>query len=98
MHGPTCALWANLTPFLLKENLATNNQPFFLVTGIKRPHLNWRSPAGYVDYYPLENVSVPKQLTLDESIDPVAWAAFPMHAPGMLTQGGEGGRRAPLPS
>ena len=64
-----------------KRNLETNNQPFFLVTGIKRPHLNWRCPEAYVDLYPLESVSVPKQLTLDKSIDPVAWAAFPMNAP-----------------
>ena len=32
-----------------------------VVTGIKRPHLNWRSPPGYVDLYPLQNVSLPKQ-------------------------------------
>jgi hypothetical protein len=37
--------------------------------------------AGYVDLYPLESVAPPKQLTLDRSIDPVAWSAFPMNAP-----------------
>lgn len=67
-----------------KQNLETNGQPFFLVAGIKRPHLNWRSPERYVDLYPLENVSVPKQLTLDRSIDPVAWASFPMDAPASV--------------
>ena len=30
-------------------NREETGQPFFLVTGIKRPHLNWRAPAGYVD-------------------------------------------------
>jgi hypothetical protein len=30
------------------ENRAKTGQPFFQVTGIKRPHLNWRAPAGYV--------------------------------------------------
>jgi hypothetical protein len=49
--------------------------------GIKRPHLNWRAPEGYVDLYPFETVAAPKQLTLDRSIDPMAWAAFPMNAP-----------------
>eukprot|EP01052_Picozoa_sp_SAG31_P028887 SAG31_NODE_2826_length_5035_cov_2.062601_6_plen_296_part_00 len=51
------------------------------MTGIKRPHLNWRAPASYVDLYPIGSVSAPKQLTLDRSIDPVAWSAFPMNAP-----------------
>ena len=32
-------------------NREETGQPFFLVTGIKRPHLNWRAPAGYVDMY-----------------------------------------------
>jgi|EP01047_Picozoa_sp_COSAG01_P081142 hypothetical protein len=27
-----------------KQNLERHGQPFFLVAGIKRPHLNWRSP------------------------------------------------------
>jgi len=63
-------------------NLKATGQPFFLVTGIKRPHLNWRSPAGYQEWYPLDNVSVPTQLTLDKSIDPVAYSVFPMSAPG----------------
>ena len=35
--------------FIAKNRKATG-QPFFLVTGIKRPHLNWRSPAGYTQY------------------------------------------------
>lgn len=61
---------------------ARTGQPFFLVTGIKRPHLNWRSPVGYASMYPTENVSVPTQLTLDKSIDPVAYSVFPMAAPG----------------
>jgi hypothetical protein len=32
-----------------------------------------RAPAGYVGLYPNENVSAPSQLTLDKSIDPVAY-------------------------
>ena len=65
-----------------------SGQPFFLVTGIKRPHLNWRAPASYLDYYPIENVSAPTQLTLDKSIDPVAYSVFPMVAPNG-TQGAD---------
>jgi|EP01044_Picomonas_judraskeda_P012825 arylsulfatase A-like enzyme len=62
-------------------NRAKTGQPFFQVTGIKRPHLNWRAPAGYVDMYPIESVAPPTQLTLDKSIDPVAYTVFPMDAP-----------------
>ena len=31
--------------------------------------------------YPADNVSVPTQLTLDRSIDPIAYSVFPMEAP-----------------
>lgn len=62
-------------------NKRATGQPFFLVTGIKRPHLNWRTPPAYADMYPVENVSVPTQLTLDRSINPIAYTVFPMSAP-----------------
>ena len=63
------------------KNREATGQPFFLVTGIKRPHLNWRAPQGYVDMYPIETVKAPTQLTLDKSIDPIAYTVFPMNAP-----------------
>ena len=44
-------------------------------------HLNWRSPAGFASLYPAESVALPTQLTLDKSIDPVAYSVFPMAAP-----------------
>jgi hypothetical protein len=56
-------------------------QPFFLVVGIKRPHLGWRMPKVYADMFPSESVEVPSQLTLDESIDPIAYSVFPMKTP-----------------
>ena len=31
-----------------KENLLQKAQPFFMITGIRKPHLLWRAPAGYV--------------------------------------------------
>ena len=37
------------------------------------PPMTRRAPAGYVGLYPIENVSAPSQLTLDKSIDPVAY-------------------------
>ena len=62
-------------------NRDSTGQPFFLVMGIKRPHLNWRVPQEYADLFPEEEVAVPAQLTLDESIDPIAYSVFPMTTP-----------------
>ena len=61
---------------------AKSGTPFFLVTGIKRPHLNWRTPPAYADLYPAANVTLPTQRTLDDSIWPGAYSVFPMDAPG----------------
>lgn len=69
------------------SNLEQTGQPFFLVTGIKRPHLNWRTPSNYPDLYPIETVKPPAQLTLDKSIDPVAYTVFPMSAPNGTAPG-----------
>jgi len=68
------------------ENRKQTGQPFFLVVGIRRPHLNWRVPSTYEALYPSNNVSLPLQRTLDKSIDPVAYSVFPMDAPS--TPGG----------
>jgi hypothetical protein len=60
------------------DNRKKTGQPFFLVTGIKRPHINWRAPISYFDKYPIDTVAAPTQLTLDNSIDPIAYSVFPM--------------------
>ena len=31
-----------------KARLQASGAPFFVVAGIRRPHLNWRAPAGYL--------------------------------------------------
>ena len=59
----------------------SSGQPFFLVAGIKRPHLNWRTPPHYPHLYPALNVSLPKQHVLDRSIWAGAFSVFPMDAP-----------------
>jgi len=63
------------------ENRRQNGQPFFMIVGVRRPHLNWYVPASYAELYPRENVSLPRQRTLDASIDPVAYTLYPMDAP-----------------
>ena len=61
-----------------KKELVATRTPFFVVAGIRRPHLNWRAPAGYLELYaPIEEIAMPRHLTLDPSIDPIAWTAFP---------------------
>ena len=72
-------------------NLAATGQPFFQVMGIKRPHLNWRAPQAYLDKYPIESVAAPAQMTMDSSIDPVAYTVFPMAAPNCTAPGTSSG-------
>jgi hypothetical protein len=60
-----------------KEQLVSKQTPFFIVAGIRRPHLNWRAPAGYLKLYePIEQTAMPQQLVLSKSIDPIAWTSF----------------------
>ena len=60
-----------------KAKLVQDQTPFFIVAGIRRPHLNWRAPKGYLDLYePIQETAMPLQLTLDRSIDPIAWTSF----------------------
>lgn len=66
---------AKKLPFAKKYVHATGNG-FFLAVGIRRPHLTWRAPQYYYNLYPTANVTLPKQLTLDQSIDPIAWSQF----------------------
>jgi arylsulfatase A-like enzyme len=66
-------------------NLKSTGQPFFQVVGIKRPHLEWRSPPAYIEKFPIESVAAPAQMTMDRSIDPIAYTVFPMSAPNCTT-------------
>jgi len=69
------------------DNREKTGQPFFMVVGVKRPHLNWRMPQAYADMYPAETTALPTQLTLDKSIDPIAYSVFPMSAPNGTSSG-----------
>jgi hypothetical protein len=46
-----------------KQQLVANQTPFFVVAGIRRPHLNWRAPQGYLKLY--EPISETAMLALD---------------------------------
>lgn len=60
-----------------KQHIADTGKGFFLAVGIRRPHLTWRSPPGYQEMFPKDDIALPAQLTLDRSIDPIAWTEFP---------------------
>jgi arylsulfatase A-like enzyme len=66
-------------------NLNSTGQPFFQVVGIKRPHLEWRSPPAYIEKFPIESVAAPAQMIMDRSINPIAYTVFPMNAPNCTT-------------
>eukprot|EP01079_Euglenida_sp_SAG-EU17-18_P009087 gene9087-1633_t len=63
------------------DNLKATGQPFLLVTGIRRPHLNWRTPALYSALYPPDKEPLPAQRILDPSVPNASFAVFPMAAP-----------------
>lgn len=39
---------------------AAHDKPFFLVVGIKKPHLPWYVPQEYFDRFPLESIKIPE--------------------------------------
>eukprot|EP00039_Didymoeca_costata_P003171 m.65723 g.65723 ORF g.65723 m.65723 type:complete len:539 (-) comp11755_c0_seq3:74-1690(-) len=42
------------------NNTKNTGQPFFLGVGLRKPHLDWRIPKGYLDFYPArENITLP---------------------------------------
>ena len=51
--------------------------PFFLAVGVRRPHLQWRAPAGYAAMYPSDAVHAPRTLALDASVNTVAYVHIP---------------------
>ena len=63
-------------------NFRKTGQPFAQVTGIRRPHLKWRTPQAYEDLYPAASVAPPLHKTLDASVDPLAYSVFGMDAEG----------------
>ena len=68
----------NKLRYAAKRLQADPDQRFFLVMGVRKPHLNWRAPKPYLELYDPANVSIPLHKTLDLSIDPLAWVGFPV--------------------
>ncbi len=50
----------------IKEQLEKDHdKPFFLATGIYKPHLPWYAPKKYFDMFPLEDIQLPEMLEGD---------------------------------
>jgi len=66
---------------ILKLNFAINNyratnQTFFLAVGFRKPHLPFRHPAPWNNFYPnVTNISLALYDTLDKSVPPIAYRA-----------------------
>ena len=74
-------------------NRKRSEQPWMLIVGFRRPHINWRHPPAYNDLYPLDDIALPTHGVLDPSVDPIAYTVFPMEAPRRGKGGhGEGGQ------
>lgn len=53
--------------FISKQLVKERDKPFFLATGIYRPHLPWYVPKKYFDLFPLDSIRLPKTLEGDTS-------------------------------
>ena len=48
-------------------------RPFFLAAGFRKPHMSWRFPAPFLDYYPdAMQIKTAARPTMDISIPPIA--------------------------
>lgn len=55
----------------------TKQKPFFMVVGVRRPHLIFRAPESYPKLYPADQTMLPKQKLMDKSINPLAYTIWP---------------------
>eukprot|EP01050_Picozoa_sp_SAG11_P028845 SAG11_NODE_7881_length_1085_cov_1.356998_2_plen_163_part_01 len=54
-------------------NFHATGRPFFLAAGFRKPHMSWRFPASFLDYYPKPSqIKVAARPTMDFSIPPIA--------------------------
>eukprot|EP00041_Stephanoeca_diplocostata_P016505 m.325400 g.325400 ORF g.325400 m.325400 type:complete len:709 (+) comp20385_c0_seq1:72-2198(+) len=58
------------------EVFNTTGRPFFLAVGFRKPHMSWRFPAPFLEFYNESAVNVAAHPTLDPSQPPIA-----MHYP-----------------
>lgn len=58
------------------RNLKQSGQPFFLATGILKPHLPFNAPKKYWDMYDARNIDVPETFDFDRTAAGLPDAAF----------------------
>jgi iduronate 2-sulfatase len=50
-----------------------DNKNFFVAVGMKKPHLNFVFPEEFLQYYPLDGISMPKNPTASPDLPDIAW-------------------------
>ena len=54
-----------------------NNQPFFSVLGLHKPHMPWDAPKEFFDLYPSEeDIDLPQNPYIPEDMPESAWTGF----------------------
>ncbi|CAG9864334.1 unnamed protein product [Phyllotreta striolata] len=59
--------------FLRNWRGITDGRPFFLAVGFHKPHVPFKFPVEYLDFHPLENVSLPTNRWRPAGMPEVAW-------------------------
>jgi len=55
------------------DNFKSTNQPFFMAVGFRKPHIPFRHPAPFDQFYPnISSTPLAKHLTMDPSVPPIA--------------------------
>jgi iduronate 2-sulfatase len=58
---------------LAAAHFLTTGRPFMLVAGMRKPHMDWRFPKPFLDYYPnASQIKIAAHPTMDRSIPPIA--------------------------
>nr|CAI5843201.1 unnamed protein product [Callosobruchus analis] len=55
------------------EDRRNATEPYFLAVGFHKPHVPFKFPNEYLEYHPIENVSLPTNLDRPSSLPLVAW-------------------------
>ncbi|KAJ8911048.1 hypothetical protein NQ315_004695, partial [Exocentrus adspersus] len=63
----------NESLYFLRNKKETTSQPYFLAVGFHKPHIPFRIPLQYLDYHPLQNVTLPSNRWRPSLLPDVAW-------------------------
>ena len=58
------------------HTLNNSSQPFFLAVGLHKPHIPHKFPQEYLQYHPLDNISLPDNHFIPSKLPSVAWNPY----------------------